>query len=55
MRRKRSPAGRMWPSTWPGRAPLMMAASNELVDEMNAAIRDDLRHLGLRPVRRPRG
>ena len=30
-----------------GRAPLMMAASNELVDEMNAAIRDDLRHLGL--------
>ena len=38
-----------------GRAPLMMAASNELVDEMNAAIRDDLRHLGLRPGRRPRG
>ena len=30
-----------------GRAPLMMAASNALVDEMNAAIRDDLRHLGL--------
>jgi hypothetical protein len=30
-----------------GRAPLLMAASNELVDELNAAIRDDLRHLGL--------
>src|SRR5207342_507254 len=29
-----------------GRAPLLMAASNELVGEMNAAIRDDLRHLG---------
>jgi hypothetical protein len=30
-----------------GRAPLLMAASNELVEEMNEAIRSDLRHLGL--------
>jgi AAA domain/TrwC relaxase len=30
-----------------GRAPLMLAASNELADEMNDAIRSDLRHLGL--------
>ena len=29
-----------------GRAPLMMAASNELADEMNDAIRSDLQHLG---------
>src|SRR5260370_13602044 len=30
-----------------------MAASNELVDELNAAIRDDLRHLGLAQVGGP--